>query len=400
MDIDNNVDSIKSMQTMINNGTIETGSLAYEEMSKLLEQKYENALAKVHKNAIYKIGDGRWKTHKPQICRKTRLAVLEELYKFYFDKPLAPSLNDVYEEAIVEYAKLVEQGHRSSNTLSHYKVAWKKYVKGTPLARKSIEEITYGDLYSLYSSITSQKAVSRSALRNLKTTIKYCFTHAMIKGYIQHNIASEVITSDLVCKETKHHEGYTREELEKLRAVLISEDSPYADIILFDTYQIARIGELESLKWEDVNFDKKTILLHSQIIHENGTYNYVGHTKTGKHSERDKGRRIVKLNPKALSLLLRIKETSTTDYIFVSESGAPLKTNKINEHLKLYCKKADIPYRSTHSFRASNITYMFDMGVAPTKIQVAAGHTDIRTTESYCRSDKCDEIDESIWACL
>ena len=40
------------------------------------------------------------------------------------------------------------------------------------------------------------------------------------------------------------------------------------------------------------------------------------------------------------------------------------------------------------------------MGVAPTKIQVAAGHTDIRTTESYCRSDKCDEIDESIWACL
>ena len=63
MDIDNNVDSIKSMQTMINNGTIETGSLAYEEMSKLLEQKYENALAKVHKNAIYKIVDGRCKTH-------------------------------------------------------------------------------------------------------------------------------------------------------------------------------------------------------------------------------------------------------------------------------------------------------------------------------------------------
>lgn len=42
------------------------------------------------------------------------------------------------------------------------------------------------------------------------------------------------------------------------------------------------------------------------------------------------------------------------------------------------------------------ITKLFDMNVAPTKIQMAAGHTDIRTTNGYCHAEKCDEIDEEI----
>ncbi len=57
---------------------------------------------------------------------------------------------------------------------------------------------------------------------------------------------------------------------------------------------------------------------------------------------------------------------------------------------------AGVPYLSTHSIRATNITKLFDMNVAPTKIQLAAGHTDIRTTTGYCHSEKCDEIDEDI----
>ena len=42
------------------------------------------------------------------------------------------------------------------------------------------------------------------------------------------------------------------------------------------------------------------------------------------------------------------------------------------------------------------LTSLYDHGVAPTKIQVAAGHSDIRTTNGYCRSEICDEIDISV----
>ncbi len=82
--------------------------------------------------------------------------------------------------------------------------------------------------------------------------------------------------------------------------------------------------------------------------------------------------------------------------MFVSRNGTPLWTNKINEHLKEFCKKAGIRYLSSHSIRVSNITSLYDSGVAPTKIQVAAGHSDIRTTNGYCRSEICDEISTDI----
>lgn len=84
------------------------------------------------------------------------------------------------------------------------------------------------------------------------------------------------------------------------------------------------------------------------------------------------------------------------EYIFLSRNGTPLRTNKINEHLKKYCHEAGIRYLSSHSIRVSNITALFDNGVAPTKIQVAAGHSDIRTTNGYCRSEACDEIDMDV----
>ena len=71
-------------------------------------------------------------------------------------------------------------------------------------------------------------------------------------------------------------------------------------------------------------------------------------------------------------------------------------TNKINASLKKYCRLANVPYHSSHSIRVTNITKLFDMNVAPTKIQIAAGHTDIRTTNGYCHAEKCDEIDADI----
>ncbi len=133
--------------------------------------------------------------------------------------------------------------------------------------------------------------------------------------------------------------------------------------------------------------------------HINGksTFEYVPHTKTGKFTNVDLGKRRLNLNSKAVEVLKEQRKVNPFgEYIFVSKNGTPLLTNRINEHLKGFCKKAGIRYLSSHSIRTTNITALFDYGVAPTKIQVAAGHSDIRTTSGYCRSEACDEIDSNI----
>ena len=107
--------------------------------------------------------------------------------------------------------------------------------------------------------------------------------------------------------------------------------------------------------------------------------------------------KIMKLNSKAAAVLREQRRVNPFgEFVFVSQSGTALMTNKINDHLRKYCGKAGIRYLSSHSIRVTNITSLFDCGVAPTKIQVAAGHSDIRTTNGYCRSEVCDEIDMDI----
>ena len=123
---------------------------------------------------------------------------------------------------------------------------------------------------------------------------------------------------------------------------------------------------------------------------------HVPYVKSNKY-DNGHGKRRLRLNSKAIQVLQEQKKANPFgEYVFVGKNGFPLWTNKINEHLKEYCHSAGIRYLSSHSIRVTSITSLYDCGVAPTKIQVAAGHSDIRTTNGYCRSEICDEIDLSV----
>nr|MCR5238060.1 site-specific integrase [Lachnospiraceae bacterium] len=207
-------------------------------------------------------------------------------------------------------------------------------------------------------------------------------------------------TDKLVCKPTKRHDGYTRQEITALRGVLEKENSPYARIVRLDMCLTVRIGELIAIKWKDVDLEGRRLHITAQIVRKkrNGkqSFEYVHYTKGNKYvdDENSKGCRWVNLNDRAVEVLKEQRKANPFgEYVFVSQAGTALIADKVNEHLQTYCEKAGIRYRSTHSIRVANITALYDSGVAPTKIQIAAGHSDIRTTNGYCRSEICDEID-------
>lgn len=157
-------------------------------------------------------------------------------------------------------------GQREQNTLDHYTNAWKKYISASDLPNMRISEIRHKHLFDFYSDITADMAISRSTLRNVKTTINYCFDYALQNDLIDSNPAASVKTDKLVCAPGKSHDGYTREEIKALRKVLESVDSPYARILRLDLCLTVRIGELEALKWCDVDLNEGSILIHSQIV--------------------------------------------------------------------------------------------------------------------------------------
>ena len=396
-----NTDLINSLETV----RIHYSGCAVDDM---LTKEYETALKKAGFNlsSICQIRDGRYKTSAPiQVCRKKRIDVLKELYIHYYGIGSTYTLRDVFKLATTEYRKLVDNGHREENTYDHYTGAWNRYISKSDLPDMKISSIRRRHLLEFYSDITAPdsngKRITRSTLRNVITTINLCFDYALDCDIIENNVAMNIKTDKLICDEGKSHDAYTAYEVECLRKVLQEQDSVYARIIRLDFCLVARIGELEALKWQDIDFEQKIVRIHSQIVRRKRdgqiTFEYVPYTKTGGHSVMDMGRRTLKLNSKAMEVLREQKRINPFgEFVFVSEAGTPLITNRINEHLKKFCKMANVPYLSTHSIRTTNITKLFDMNVAPTKIQMAAGHSDIRTTNGYCHSEKCDEIDVDI----
>ncbi|MBO4899204.1 MAG: tyrosine-type recombinase/integrase [Lachnospiraceae bacterium] len=374
-------------------------SCAYELMSKDLEQRLEAKLKGVHKNQIYLIKDGRYKTCNPQICRATRLEVLIALYEFYFKETPLPrrkknTIKNIYPQWIHTLELRVEQGHRGYGTLKHYQSDYRTYLMGTDIENRDISKITYSDIKLFYEAITSKQAITRKCLNNVKTLINQIFDYAR-----DHDIrvidTHDIRTTDLICKESDNSDlVYTDHERDRIIATCKAHDDVYARCIGLMFCQCVRIGEIKALKWSDIDFINRRIYIHRSFVETANGETCVNRTK-GKKKECN---RYQSMSDLALSFLSAQKnDNPDSEYVFMS-NGHPLTTNMINKKLHHICDDAGVDYLSTHKIRFWAITKMFTEDVNDSLIQYTAGHSDMATTIHYKRVARSNmTVDSDVW---
>lgn len=126
-----------------------------------------------------------------------------------------------------------------------------------------------------------------------------------------------------------------------------------------------RKGEILTLKWLNIDFKNNYIELL--------------HTKSGK-------KRKIPMSKTLRKILLEIKETSTSEYVFVNP-----KTNKpytdIKKAFRTALNKADIKDFVFHDLRHTFATRLIEKGVDIVVVKELLGHADISTTMIYTHSD-------------
>ena len=143
---------------------------------------------------------------------------------------------------------------------------------------------------AFYESISANEALSRTGLNNVKTILNQVFDHAIDRDYVSSNVARSVRTNDLICREEDNDDLiYSDEERRKVIFQAIREDDVFARAIFLMFSLCVRIGELKSLKWSDIDWDNKTVFIHSQIVRQKDAYGheyfeYLNRTK-GKKKE-------------------------------------------------------------------------------------------------------------------
>lgn len=228
--------------------------------------------------------------------------------------------------------------------------------------------------------LNSMLSYSQSNINKIYTLLRQTFKEAVKRKIISVN-PMEFISKPNSKQEYIKVRALTKEEQKKLIHILQTEDINYSQQMLLSMAMGFRMGEINALFVEVVNFPFNRITIKRTISRgEKGEAVLSETTKT------QAGTRIVTMTD-AVSELLRDCIGDKTSGLIFTHKGKMITTSQVNSQFKRILKKYDILDKTItdgkvdlHSLRHTFGTRCAEAGMPPKVLQEIMGHTDISIT--------------------
>ena len=161
-----------------------------------------------------------------------------------------------------------------------------------------------------------------------------------------------------------------------------------------------RTGELVGLKWEDIDFEKKTLtIVRSMEFRHSSQVWRIGDPKSKSGFRTipltDEAVRILK-DQKAKNIKLKVIPMEWRDFIFLCRKGTPIKNSTYDTALYKICEKAGIKPFAMHILRHTFATRCIEGGMKPKTLQKILGHSNIGITMNLYVTTTEDEKQKEI----
>jgi integrase len=236
---------------------------------------------------------------------------------------------------------------------------WKPRLKNGP-----IDRVRHSDILEALQSGTWKSVKSRN---NELSLINQVFEFAAKDRLIRANPCADI---DRPKGQKKKPDPFTLEEAEQIIAALSTrygeEVSTFYEIQFFGGF---RTNEGIGLKWDNVDFKRREILVEGGIVYDDETDS----TKTAVS-------RTVKLNSRTLAAVQRQKAKTRlrSEYLFADPEGNPWAYQKMTDarmYWKPTLKKLGIRYRRPYNTRHTYATVGLMAGVNPAFLAKQLGHS-------------------------
>ncbi|WP_079524393.1 site-specific integrase [Solibacillus isronensis] len=233
-----------------------------------------------------------------------------------------------------------------------------------------MEKLVNGDKTKSYASLVMRFAIKRD--------------------YIQSN------PFDLVDLPRQRKKSSTKQETEnfytkaQLRLFLqCAEKQPNYKVYAFFrllAYSGMRKGEALALNWEDINFKDNEISINKAIGQGVSQRLYIKPTKTAtkRAIKMDEATMIIlkewKKKQQQAYLMLGYNTLQKNQLVFSNTKNSFIQPTKTNDWLKSIIIKNNLPAISTHGFRHTHCSLLFEAGATIKSVQDRLGHTDVKTT--------------------
>lgn len=324
----------------------------------------------------YKDSNGKFRTKSNRFSTKHEAQLFSNQYEIKADKG---GLN-----------------HKQNIKFTDYFYEWYQDYKVSKLApaTKNRYEITYKELESFFGETTMgelnqrlyQRFINQYGAHHAKQTVKKVnnIVHACIKNAMYEDIISKDFISrvELVYDKSRDRkiEYLNVKELKRLTIDMLNNLNPHFTsryMILTAIYTGMRIGEIQGLQWQDINYNFKTISVKR-------AWNEIA--QEVKPTKNESSIRVIRVSDELLTVLKQLENAtnpqSKKSQIFINQYGTVPTSAACNKTLRKTLKDLEIDKQGFHfhSLRHTHVAFLLSSGIDLYVISKRLGHSDLSTT--------------------
>ncbi|MCC8059673.1 MAG: site-specific integrase [Clostridiales bacterium] len=334
-----------------------------------------------------------------ELQKKLRDAKYEMEHGIYA-KPDRITVDSWYKVWMEEYRKNVVRDSTLISNEKSYKIA------GPEIGKMKVQAVRPEHIQRILNKM-KRDGYSRGYIESTRQTMNMMFRQALANGIIITNPVEKSVLPKPEDEAPNPRRRALTEWEQKTFLECVAQRKPfYADIFFVGFSTGMRIGEINALEWQDIDFEKLEIHVNGTMIKIAGKDYYKGAVKTGK------SKRSIPLLPEIAKRLKRHKAKQAElrlmmgdkwkpakgleHLVFTTMFGKPLMTLSIGRYInatvnavnRIEEKKAKEEHRKPkrmetfcpHAMRHTFATRALEKGIPPRVVQAYLGHATIEMT--------------------